>query len=293
MTGESAVSAERLVCELEPALPSVAVGRNEVRVSASGTRTQVDPKERARLRGSTPQELKRLLRGDLDTVVMTALHKDATRRYQSVEQFAADLERHLTGYPILARKDSFGYRAAKFYKRHRLGVVMGAVALLSLFVGVAGVVYGYVRARHETRVAQLEALKASEINDFLHEMLSAADPEEGRTDVTVREVLDASSDRVDTELSALPEVRAALHQTIGETYVNLGLHAQAEPHLRHCGCASWKVRRILRHPVRRCSRWGARCAWRATMKKPGAFSKTHCAGARRWGMRGSRWTFGV
>ena len=114
------------------------------------------------------------------------------------------------------------YAAVKFYNRHRLGVVMSGVALLSLLVGVAGVVYGYVSARRETHIAQLEAFKASEISDFLHEMLAAADPEDGRTDVTVREALDVASDRLEAELSTMPEVRAALHQTIGETYVNLG-----------------------------------------------------------------------
>jgi len=232
VTDRSAGSAERLICELEPPAPSAVVLRPDERVSSTGTRTLVNPDELARRRGASPHDLRRMLRGDLDTVVMTALHKDVGRRYQSVEQLASDVERYLTGFPILARKDSFSYRIAKFYDRHRLGVIMSGVAMLCLFVGVAGVVYGYVHARRETRVAQLEAAKASQINAFLHEMLAAADPEDGRTDMSVREVLDAASLRLEQDSFSMPEVRAAVHQTVGETYLNLGLHAEAEPHLR-------------------------------------------------------------
>jgi len=232
VTDRSVGSAERMICELEPPVPSAVVVRPDERTSAMGTRTVVDPVKMAGRRDTTPHDLRRMLRGDLDTVMMTALHKDATRRYQSVEQLASDIGRYLTGFPIKARKDSFAYRAAKFYKRHRFSLVMGGVALLFLLVGVAGVVYGYVNARRETRIAQLETAKASEINAFLHEMLAAADPEDGRADMAVREVLDVASLRLEADSLSIPEVRAAVHQTIGETYLNLGLHAEAEPHLR-------------------------------------------------------------
>jgi non-specific serine/threonine protein kinase/serine/threonine-protein kinase len=68
----------------------------------------------------------RRLRGDLDTIVLTALRKEPARRYQSVEQFATDIQRYLDGRPVLARADTFRYRAGKFVRRNRAAVAAGA-----------------------------------------------------------------------------------------------------------------------------------------------------------------------
>ncbi|MFN0100893.1 MAG: protein kinase domain-containing protein [Bryobacteraceae bacterium] len=74
----------------------------------------------------------RELRGDLDNIILKALHKDRERRYPSVEQFAADIRAHLQGLPVKARPDSFRYRTSKFLKRNRLPVVLGTAAALML-----------------------------------------------------------------------------------------------------------------------------------------------------------------
>ena len=76
-----------------------------------------DP-ERPSAVGGT-EKLRRRLRGDLDTILLTALRKEPARRYQSVEQFAGDVRRHLEGLPVRARPDTFGYRAGKFVRRNR------------------------------------------------------------------------------------------------------------------------------------------------------------------------------
>ncbi len=72
------------------------------------------------------------LRGDLDNIILKALHKDRERRYASVERFAEDIRAHLQGLPVKARPDSFGYRASKFLKRNRLAVISGTAAALLL-----------------------------------------------------------------------------------------------------------------------------------------------------------------
>lgn len=87
------------------------------------------------LEGSTAK-LRRRLAGDLDDIVMKALRKEPDRRYGSVEQFAEDLRNHLDGRPVIARKGSWNYRAGKFAKRHKTGVVATAAVVLAVVIGV-------------------------------------------------------------------------------------------------------------------------------------------------------------
>ncbi len=81
----------------------------------------------SRRRGTTPRRLRRQLAGDLDNIVLMALRKDPDRRYPSVEQLSGDLRRHRLGLPVAARKDTAGYRLAKFVRRNRLAVTSAAV----------------------------------------------------------------------------------------------------------------------------------------------------------------------
>src|SRR5690606_24389595 len=81
---------------------------------------------------ATPERLRRAPRGDLDTLVLKALHADPARRYPTAEALRDDLRRRRTGRPLLARPDSGTYRARKFLARHRWGVGMAVAALLAL-----------------------------------------------------------------------------------------------------------------------------------------------------------------
>ncbi|MBL8240972.1 MAG: serine/threonine protein kinase [Bryobacterales bacterium] len=74
----------------------------------------------------------RELRGDLDNIILKALHKDREQRYSGVEQFAEDLRAFLQGMPVKARPDSFRYRTQKFLKRNRVAVLFGAAAAVML-----------------------------------------------------------------------------------------------------------------------------------------------------------------
>ena len=85
-----------------------------------------------------PPSTEPVLGADLDTVLRKALAKEPERRYPTVQEFAEDLRRHLDGRPVLARGDSFPYRAGKFLRRHRIVAAATAAVFVSLAAG-AGV----------------------------------------------------------------------------------------------------------------------------------------------------------
>ncbi len=85
---------------------------------------------------AAPQRLQRLqLAGDLDTIILMAMHKDRDRRYPSVDRMADDIRRHLTGLPVLARRDSLRYRTWKFLRRHQWSFAAACLIAGSLIVG--------------------------------------------------------------------------------------------------------------------------------------------------------------
>ena len=103
------------------------------------------------------------LKGDLDNIILKSLRKDAERRYQSVEQFSDDLERHLKGLPVSARPDTFSYRAAKFYERNKLIVVAASLFTLTLIGGVIGIGYQYAIASRERALAEKRFTEVREL----------------------------------------------------------------------------------------------------------------------------------
>ena len=186
----------------------------------------------AAARQSTTSALARELAGDLDTIVLKAIQPETGRRYPSVQQLAEDLERYLTGLPVLARADSVTYRAAKFVRRHRAGVAALAVLGIALAVGLAGTLWQARVAAGERDRAALEARKAQVITTFLVDVLGSADPRARGPEVTVAEVLDVAAERAERELASQPEQLEALRATIGATQVRRGRDAEALPLLR-------------------------------------------------------------
>lgn len=94
-----------------------------------------------------PAKLARLMRGELDWVVMKALEKDRARRYGTAEALAQDLQRFLTGEPVVAVPPSAAYRLRKFLHKHRALVLTGALVLVLLVAGVLGTTWGMIRAK--------------------------------------------------------------------------------------------------------------------------------------------------
>ncbi|HEX6898755.1 MAG TPA: serine/threonine-protein kinase [Thermoanaerobaculia bacterium] len=190
----------RAICETAPALPSEAA----------------------------PPGLRRRLAGDLDNILLKALRKEPERRYASVGDLARDLESHLAGLPVAARPDTFRYRAGKFLRRHRLATAAAAAFLLFLtgFLAVLLVQRRELLERQRQLVEQRN--RAAAASEFLAGVFSTPDPTRslGET-VTARELLDQGAARVGRDLAGHPEARADLLLTMGRSYKNLGLYAEA------------------------------------------------------------------
>ncbi len=137
LTDGNRAAISRAVCDQQPAKPSTAVRLRGARP----------------WRESAPGRWMRRLAGDLDTIVLKAMQKEAARRYASVEQLSEDIGRHLNGEPVRARKDTVAYRTGKFIRRHR--VAAGAAAMIA-----ASLLGGIVTTTRQASVAREERARA-------------------------------------------------------------------------------------------------------------------------------------
>lgn len=120
----------RIIREEEPPRPSArlsTLGKDAEMVSSS--------------RRADVSTLGRLVRGDVDLIVMKAMEKDRSRRYESASGLAADLQRYLDDEPIEARPQSTSYRMRKFVGRYRVVVTTGALVFLTLLLGLIGAIW--------------------------------------------------------------------------------------------------------------------------------------------------------
>ncbi len=215
----------RTIREVEPPRPSLRLANIDRQDPDAAIRC-------ADCRDLDPDALVRALRGDLDWVTMKALEKDRDRRYASASSLADDVRHYLSNEPVSVGPPSRRYRTRKFVRRHRTGVLAGALVLVTVLLGIAGTTIGMVRAVRAEKRARLEAESSRQVSSFLVGMFEAADPDHarGRT-ITAREILDSGTERIDRELGAQPLTQARLLSTIGSVYRKLGLYEEAEPEL--------------------------------------------------------------
>ena len=163
---------------------------------------------------------------ELDYILLMALRKEPERRYPSVERFAEDIERYLTLRPVLARPDSPWYRASKFIRRQRTGLIWASVALAALLIGTVQAVRAGWRA-------DAEAASAKEINAFLENDLlaQASGYQQPDPNISVKTALDRASERIGARFSRQPRVEVSLRRTIAKTYSELGLYPEARRHV--------------------------------------------------------------
>jgi serine/threonine protein kinase/tetratricopeptide (TPR) repeat protein len=218
----------RVIREQEPSKPSTKLS------TAEGLPTL------AANRGMEPAKLTKLLRGELDWIVMKALEKDRNRRYETANGFAMDVQRYLADEPVQACPPSAGYRLRKFVRRNKGPVLAAALVLLALFGGVLGTTLGLVRAEQkaagerrakdsaEKRLAQVEK-GIDLIGSLFADLDPMAEEKEGRP---LRAILGDRLDQAAIELGGDavgdPLVVARLQDRLGQTYLGLGLGARAE-----------------------------------------------------------------
>ncbi len=186
--------------------------------------------EGAAARGVEAPALARLLRGDLDWIVMKAIEKDRARRYNSPGELAADITRYLTDEPVSAGPPTGAYRFRKLIRRHRLAAAVSVVVAGALVAGLALALWGFVRARRSEAVARGEAAAAEQTTAFVMDLFRTSKPNnaKGRT-VTAREMLDIGAAEARSRLKDQPALQARLLGTIGAVYGDLGLYGEARP----------------------------------------------------------------
>ena len=194
---------ERAITDKDPPKPSTAVAQS------NGSSKLQAPSSK-------------LLKGDLDNIVLMALRKEPERRYQSVEQFSGDIRRHLEARPILARQDTIAYRAAKFAQRNRAITAAAALLLLSLVGGLVATTWQARRAeaekaRAERRFNDVRELARSVLFDYHDAIKDLA----GATRIRERLVRDALTylDKLAREATGDPALQrelAAAYERVGD-----------------------------------------------------------------------------
>jgi len=218
------------VCATEPASPSSVVSR-PLPIGENFTSEYKGQRTKDELQNTNPKskiQNPKSLKGDLDNIVIKAMQKEVSRRYQSVQEFSEDIRRHQDGLPVTAQADSYRYRAAKFVKRHRVGVFAGLLIFLSLVGGITATTWQSYRAnaeklKAEERFNQVRKLANSLLFDH-HERIKTLP---GATEARQKLVTDALEylDNLAQTSDDSPDLQrelAAAYQKVGEIQSDTG-----------------------------------------------------------------------
>ena len=178
------------------------------------------------------KRLARMLRGDVDTIVLKAMARQVRDRYGSVEAMADDIGRHLGAMPILAQAPSWSYLCGKFARRHTAGLVVAGVVVLLTAAGVTTTLWQAHRAEASARASEASARKAETIKLFLSEVLAtltsgefAASPEmRERMTTALRRKMEEAKER----FARNPADRAAVHEVLGNLFAMIDATGDAQ-----------------------------------------------------------------
>lgn len=235
LEGKSRFEQDRIICEVTPEAPSQHVLHESAADTAPLERADAPSPRHSR----NSRRLARIMRGDLDRIVLTALQKDPNRRYASALQFKEDVERYLAGMPIVARKVTLRYRAMKYVLRNKAASLATAAFALMALAAVLGTSVGFVRARkaqesalHERNSAVRAEADARAVTAFMQDLLAAANPYDRGRDVTVGELLADAEHRIAKDLGAKPAIEAGVRLAIASTYAGMWQWDKVIPHAR-------------------------------------------------------------
>jgi serine/threonine protein kinase len=247
----------RIIKEEEPPRPSTRISTMGASLTSVASQRKIEP-----------GKLSALVKGDLDWIVMKALEKDRSRRYETASALAADVRRFLAAEPIEARPPSPWYRFGKLARRNKVALTTAALVAAALLVGIVISTWQAIRAnrsealaaraeavakqqRDAARAAEAEALRERDrargaeqrasieqqnaeaaLEFLLADVLDRASPfSEPNRDLTVRALLDQAANRLEENKTMPPLVKATILQTIGAVYLGLGEYKEAERHL--------------------------------------------------------------
>jgi len=192
------------------------------RLSAGTLEADEETRHRAHARATTPEQWRRALRGDLETIVAKALKKNPAERYASAQALADDIRRYLDHKPIFARDDGWLYRTRKFVRRHRVGVGASALLAAAIAAGIGGVVW-------QARIARREAEHAQRSQKFLVGVLEDLNPYSSRhaNRPNTADVIGSALARIDSDFADAPETQVEMRTTIADVLYRLDDIARA------------------------------------------------------------------
>ncbi len=218
----------RVIRHEEPARPST-----RLRTMLAADLTTISAQRRAQ-----PPNLIRELRGDLDWIVMKAMEKDRTRRYQTANALAEDVKHFLTTEAVVARPPSAYYKLQKLALRNKLAFAAGSIILFLLLTGLSLTIWLLTKERQarleadaarkkaetSAQLARVAAEENGQVTHFLRQIISGVAPSvaRGRDTTVLKEILDDTLQHVDKEFTNQLGVAADLRACIGEVYVELG-----------------------------------------------------------------------
>jgi len=181
--------------------------------------------------GSTARQRSRVLRGDLDTIVLKALKKSPADRYNTIDAFAADIDNYLGDRPVLARPDTVLYRTRKFLERNALLAASVAAVPVALATGLAVALWQTDKAREHAHRAETQAQIATAVQTFVLDLFHAnsieqPDPLKAQQ-TTARELLDLGATQIERDLKDAPEARLRALKMLADTYTELRMTEKA------------------------------------------------------------------
>ncbi|MEM8485329.1 MAG: protein kinase [Bacteroidota bacterium] len=235
---------ERIICEVAPTRPSTAL---TVATKQEDTAATYSPKAVSKARGIGLNRLKKMLRGDLDNIVLMAMRKEPARRYSSAEQLTEDISRFLKGLPVRAQKDKTLYRMQKFVRRHRAAVLFTTFAITTLIAFSIFATYQGSLLRVERDTAQVEKTRAEKMVGLLVSLFETANPNvtPGGDTLRVGTFVEKGARKVLQEVEDDPQLKAQMTFTLGQMYAAQGQYREAQGLLED----AYEMQRKLRGPA--------------------------------------------
>lgn len=213
LTDAGYAAMEHMICEEQVPRPTARLASRD-----DETRTI------AERRGAEPAKLRRMIRGDIDWIILKALEKDRTLRYETVSALADDIERHLRGEPVEASPHTVAYRFRHFVRRNKAAVAIAA----ALVAGIIASTWQAVVAGRAREISETARLEAEAVARYLETTLRSPAPNNssGRS-LTVAEMLDFAVKRLREVDNLNSGNRIRVFSAIGECYSGLGMHDKA------------------------------------------------------------------
>ena len=226
------VEMQRIISEEEPEKPSTRItkGLDSVHTTSPDGQGKSGSHREATL---PTKDMERRLKGDLDWIAMRCLEKDRRRRYDTPNELAADLKRHLSNEPVSAAAPSFTYHIRKLYLKNKRLIRAAAVFVLLLLLTSIFSTLLAIKAYRAERKAIQEAAVSKAVNEFLNvDLLGLANPDrQPDRDIKLRTILDRAAEAIDDRFSEQPIVEASIRYTVGSAYLGMFEAERAEEHL--------------------------------------------------------------